>query len=108
MNSESKYDLLRRILLSPLLVVASHQSGNHSATIREAGTQSIEELVRPGHLVLTDDGRLGRVSRVIKAPESSHHSELELHGENGAKSIHSSRELRFIYCFDPDGHESAA
>jgi hypothetical protein len=76
----------------------------------DAGRQSggsFDRLAVTGRLILTDDGRVGRVRRVLIAPEG-HGTELEVEGPDGAISLLSPRDVRFIYAIRDGNPERAA
>ena len=70
------------------------QSGDSNCT----GTACVARLVAPGYLVITDDGRLGRVCRVHIGADSQLPSAFEVEAPNGTTTLLFPRELRFVFC----------
>jgi hypothetical protein len=60
------------------------------------GHEALDRLVLPGHVVLTDDGRWGRVRRLTCSLQDRD-SRLEVEGPDGATCLLSPRDVRFIY-----------
>jgi len=56
----------------------------------------LDQSVLLGCLILTDDGRTGRVRRFVPGPENRFPA-LEVESLDGATSILSPRDVRFVY-----------
>ena len=65
---------------------------------------SRDQLALLGSVILTDDGRTGRVRRFVPGSENRV-SALEVEGLDGAKSLLSPRDVRFIYSTGRASHE---
>lgn len=67
----------------------------------------LDRLELTGRLILTDDGRVGRVRRVLIGSENRD-TELEVEGPDGATTMLSPRDVRFIYAIHDGSPERAA
>jgi hypothetical protein len=59
-------------------------------------SDALDQALLLGRLILTDDGRTGRVRRFVSDPENRF-SALEVEGMDGGMSLLSPRDVRFIY-----------
>jgi hypothetical protein len=59
---------------------------------------SLDHLLRPGRLVLSDSGRLGRIRcLIVEDSAGSFPARLEVEGLDGTRCILTPNELRFVY-----------
>jgi hypothetical protein len=85
------------------MIASRFQFPNNAGRSSHRADDALDQSVLLGCLVLTDDGRTGRVRRFVPDPEN-HFSALEVEGLDGATSILSPRDVRFIY--PTRGHDS--
>jgi hypothetical protein len=59
-------------------------------------SDALDQALLLGRLILTDDGRTGRVRGFVPDPEKPF-SALEVEGMDGGMSLLSPRDIRFVY-----------
>jgi len=60
-------------------------------------SRTVPSVLKPGSLVLTDEGLLGRVKRLIGKQGSVWPAELEVDDMNGGTALVSPRDIRLVY-----------
>ncbi len=60
-------------------------------------SRTVKSVLKPGSLVLTDEGLLGRVNRLIEKPGVVWPAELELDDLKGGTALVSPRDIRLVY-----------
>ncbi len=72
-------------------------------------TISLDQLLLPGRLVLSDDGRLGRTRRLIVEDSAGPFpARLEVEGLDGTRCNLAPNELRFVYPCEGELPQTAA
>jgi hypothetical protein len=59
--------------------------------------RTVKSVLRPGTLILTDFGLLGRVMRLIDSPGVASPTQIEIADADGGVTTVSSRDIRLVY-----------
>ncbi|KPJ95435.1 MAG: hypothetical protein AMS18_02885 [Gemmatimonas sp. SG8_17] len=90
---------------------SGHRFGLTSARMPNSSESpgSLDELLLPGRLVLSDDGRLGRIRRLIVEDSAGPFPvRLEVEGLDGTRCILIANEVRFVYPCEGELPQTAA
>ena len=71
------------------------------ATMRRIRSRrrTVKAMLAPGVLVLTDDGLLGRVRRLVEVPRGKSPAQIEVDDLDGGVELVSSQDIRLVYGF---------
>jgi len=78
------------------MIASRFQFPNNVGRSSDQAGDAFDQALLLGRLILTDDGRTGRVRGFVPGPETGF-SALEVEGMDGGTSLLSPREVRFVY-----------
>lgn len=78
------------------MIASGFQFPNNVGRSLDQARDELDQALLLGRLILTDDGRTGRVRGFVPDAESRF-SALEVEGMDGGRSLLSPRDVRFVY-----------